>query len=112
MLGAQEQDKFIEGERTQRFKLLDELREVNKENASLKKQLANSGVASVANVANVTDPRANYRPHGIGPKKQLTGTDRSAFAPWKWAVNDKFRVDSVIFPTEKDKISYVFHQLD
>ena len=112
MLGAQEQDKLIEGERAQRFELLDELREVNKENASLRKQLANSGVASVANVANVTDPGANYRPRGIGPKKQLTGTDPSAFTPWKWAVNDKFCVDSVIFPTEEDKISYAFHQLD
>ena len=28
------------------------------------------------------------------------------------AVNNKFCVDSVIFPTEKDKISYAFHQLD
>ena len=112
MLGAQEQDKLIKGERTQRFKLLDELREVNKENASLRKQLANSGVASVTNVANVTDPGANYRPRGIGPNKQLTGTDLSAFAPWKWAVNNKFCVDSVIFPIEEDKISYAFHQLD
>ena len=67
MLGAQEQDKLIEGERAQRFKLLDELREVNKENASLRKQLANGGVASMANVA--SDPVANYRPRGIGPKK-------------------------------------------
>ena len=81
MLGAQEQDKLIERERAQRFELLDELQEVNKENASLRKQLANNGVASTANVA--SDPVANYRPRGIGPKKQLTGTNPSAFSPWK-----------------------------
>ena len=64
MLGAQEQDKLIKKERAQRFELLDELQEVNKENASLRKQLAD-GVASVASVANLM---ANYRPRGIGPK--------------------------------------------
>ena len=112
MLGAQEQNKLIEGERAQRFKLLDELREVNKENAVLRKQLAN-GVASVASVANVaSDPVSNYRPHGIGSKKQLTETNPLAFAPWKWVVNDKFCMDSVIFPTKKNKISYAFYQLD
>ena len=94
----------------QQLKLLDELRAVNKENSSLRKQLANGGVASMANVT--SDPVANYRPRGIGPKKQLTGTDPSAFSPWKWAVNDKFCVDAAIFPTEEDKISYAFHQLD
>ena len=112
---SQEQEKLlIEGERVQRFELLDELREVNKENAILRKQLANgvASVASVANMANVADLGANYRPRGIGPKKQLTGTDLSAFAPWKWVVNNKFCIDSVIFPTEEDKISYAFHQLD
>ena len=115
MLGAQEQDKLIDGERSQRFELLDELQEVNKENAILRKQLADgvASVASVASVANVANnPVSNYRPRGIGPKKQLIGTDPSAFAPWKWAVNDKFHVDSVIFPTEEDKISYAFYQLD
>ena len=105
MLGAQEQDKLIKKERAQRFELLDELQEVNKENASLRKQLA-----SVANVA--SDPRSNYRPRGIGPKKQLTGTNPLAFSPWKWAVNNKFCVDAVILPTKEDKISYAFHQLD
>ena len=109
MLDAQEQDKLIEGERTQRFKLLDELREVNKENASLRKQLANGGMASVANVA--SDPVANYRLRGIGPKNQLTGTDPTAYAPWRWAVNDKLRIDAVMYPEERDWISYAFHQL-
>ena len=71
-----------------------------------------ASVVNVANMAKVADPGANYRPRGIRPKKQLTGTDPSAFAPWKWAVNDKFCIDSVIFPTEEDKISYAFHQLD
>ena len=72
-----------EQKHAQRLKLLDKLREVNKENAILRKQLANgvASVANMANMANVTNPRANYRPRGIGPKKQLTGTDPSAFAP-------------------------------
>ena len=94
----------------QRLKLLDELRAVNKENASLRKQLANDSMASMAKVA--SNPVANYRPRGIGPKKQLTETDLSAFSPWKWAVNNKFRVDAAIFLTEEDKISYAFHLLD
>ena len=72
-------------EHAQWLKLLDELQEVNKENAILKKQLANgvASVANVANMANVADPEANYRPRGIRPKKQLTGTDLLAFVPWK-----------------------------
>ena len=79
---SQEQEKLIEEERTQRFKLLDELQAVNKKNASLRKQQANSGVASMANVTNMaSDPVVNYRPRGIGPKKQLTETNPSAFAP-------------------------------
>ena len=76
MLGAQKQNKLIEGEHAQRFELLDELREVNKKNHILRKQLADS-VASVASIAN---PRANYRPRRIGPKKQLTETDPLTFA--------------------------------
>ena len=78
MLGVQKQDKPIEGERAQRFELLDKLRKVNKENLNLQKQLA-GGIAS--NVANVADPVANYRPRSIGPKNQLTGTDSTAYAP-------------------------------
>ena len=83
MLGStsHEQKKLLEGEHTQRLKLLDELRAVNKENASLRKQLANSNVASMANVANVAHSMANYRPSGIGPKKQLTRTNALAYSP-------------------------------
>ena len=76
MLGAQKQDKLIEKERAQRFKLLDELQEVNKKNSILRKQLAGGSVASVA-----ADPVASYRPCGIGPKNQLTGTDPTAYTP-------------------------------
>ena len=66
---------------TQQLRLLDELREVNKENAILIKQLANS-VASVASMANVaSDPMSNYRQRGIGLKKQLIETNLLAFAP-------------------------------
>ena len=103
---SQEQKKLIEEERAQRFKLLDELRAVNKENASLRKQLAGGSVASVT-----ADPVASYRPRGIGPKNQLTGTGPTAYAPWRWAVNDKLRVDAVMYPEERDRISYAFHQL-
>ena len=68
-------------------------------------------MASMANVANTTHPVASYRPRGIGPKNQLTGTDPTAYAPWKWAVNDKLRVDAVMYLEERDRISYAFHQL-
>ena len=77
---SHKQEKPLERERAQQLKLLDELREVNKENLNLQKQLA-GGMAS--NVANVADPVANYRPRGIGPKNQLTGTDPTAYAPWR-----------------------------
>ena len=97
MLSAQKQDKLIEGERAQRFELLDELRAVNKKNASLRKQLAGGSVASVA-----ANPVASYRPRGIGPKNQLTGTDPTAYAPWRWAGNDKLRVDAVMYPKERE----------
>ena len=73
-------EKMLEGERAQRLKLLDELREVNKENLNLRKQLA-GGIAS--NVANVADPVASYRPRVIRPKNQLTGTDLTAYALWR-----------------------------
>ena len=102
---SHEQEKVLDA---QQLKLLDELRAVNKENSILRKQLA-GGMAS--NVANVANPVASYRPRGIGPKNQLTGTDPTAYAPWKWAVNDKLRVDAVMYPEERDRISYAFHQL-
>ena len=63
MLSAQKQNRLIERKCAQRFKLLDKLQEVNKENAILRKQLAKS-VASVASMANV----ASYRLRGIEPK--------------------------------------------
>ena len=110
MLDAQKQNKLIKQDCAQRFKLLDELQAVNKKNAILKEQLAN-GVASVTSMANVADA-ANYSLHRIEPEKQLTGTNPLAFSPWKWAVNNKFCVDSVIFLTKENKISYAFHQLD
>ena len=69
-----------EQEHAQRLKLLDKLREVNKENLNLQKQLAGS---MTSNMAKMTDPVANYRLRGIGPKNQLTGTDPTAYAPWK-----------------------------
>ena len=84
------------------------MREVNKENLNLQKRLA-SGIAS--NVANVADPVASYRPRGNGPKNQLTDTDPTAYVPWSWAVKDKLRVDAVMYPEERDRISYAFHQL-
>ena len=65
-----------EQEHAQRLELLDELQEVNKENSILRKQLAGGSVASVA-----ADPVASYRPCGIGPKNQLTGTDPTAYTP-------------------------------
>ena len=105
---SHKQEKLLEEERAQQLKLLDRLREVNKKNLNLQKQLA-GGMAS--NVANVANPVASYRPRGIGPKSQLTGTDPTAYALWRWAVNDKLRVDAVIYPEEKDWISYAFHQL-
>ena len=57
------------------------------------------------------NPAASYRPRGIRPKNQLTGTDPTAYALWRWAVNDKLRVDAVMYPEERDRISYAFHQL-
>ena len=80
MLGvSQEHEKLLKKACAQRVKLLDELRTANKKITLLQKQLAN-GVASVASMANVANPKANYRPRGIGPKKQLAGTDFLAFA--------------------------------
>ena len=106
---SHKQEKLLEGERAQRFELLNELQEVNKENASLRNQLANGGMASMANVA--SNPMANYRPQEIGSKNQLTRTDPTAYVPWRWAVNDKLRVDAVMYLEKKDWISYAFHQL-
>ena len=65
-----------EQEHAQRLELLDELQEVNKKIVIFKKQLAGSSVASVA-----ANPVASYRPRGIGPKNQLTGTDPTAYVP-------------------------------
>ena len=70
-----------EQEHAQRLKLLDELREVNKENSILRKQLVGGMASNVANVA--ADPVASYRSRGIGPKNQLIGTDPTAYAPWR-----------------------------
>ena len=104
---SQKHEKLLEKACAQRIKLLDKLQAANKEITLLQKQLAN-GKASVASIANV----ANYRPCRIGPKKQLTGTNFSAFASWKCTVNNKFCVAAVIFLTEKNKISYAFYQFN
>ena len=101
-------EKMREKAPAQRVELLDELQTANKEITILKKQLA-GGMAS--NVANVANSVASYKPRSIGSKNQLTGTDPTAYAPWKWAVNDKLRVDTVMYPDERDRISYAFHQL-
>ena len=61
-----------------------------------------------ANATNVAD---NYQFCGIGPKSQLTGIDAAAYAPWKWAVSKKLRIDAIIYPSEMNWISYVFSQL-
>ena len=53
----------------------------------------------------------NYRPRGFGPKTQLTGTDTTAYAPWKWAVQDKLRVNSIMYSTQKNCVAYAFSQL-
>ena len=80
-------ERFMSGasqkqEHAQQFKLLNELQKVNKENLNLQKQLANGGMASMANVTNVTsNPVANYRPCGIRPKNQLTETDPTVYVP-------------------------------
>ena len=55
-----------EEEHAQRLDLLDELREVNKENSILRKQLAGGMASNVAN--HVANPVASYRPRGIRPK--------------------------------------------
>ena len=78
--------------------------------ARAREQLA-TGVAGVAGAAGTTNAAENYRPRGIGPKQQLTGTDMTAYAPWKWAVDEKLRIDSVIYPTAMDQVSYAFSQL-
>ena len=98
-----------EQEHAQWLKLLDELREVNKENSILRKQVAGDMASNVAN--RVADSVASYRPCGIGPKNQLTGTDSTVYPPWRWAVNDKLRIDVVMYLEERDWISYAFHQL-
>ena len=64
-----------------------------------------------SNVANMANPVANYRPGGIGPKSQLTSTDPTAYAPWRWVVNNKLRVNAVMYLEERNQISYAFHQL-
>ena len=95
-----------EQEHAKRLKFLDELQKVNKENVILRKQLAGGSVASVT-----ANPVASYSPHGIRPKNQLTGTDLTAYVLWRCAVNDKQRVDAVMYLEKRDQISYAFHQL-
>ena len=95
-------EKVLEETCAQRVKLLDELRAANKKITILQKQLAGSVM---------TDPAASYKPHGIRPKNQLTGTDSTGYALWRWAVNNKLHVDAAMYPEERDRISYAFHQL-
>ena len=59
-------------------------------------------MASVASMANVADPVVNYKPRGIGLKNQLTGTDPTGYAPWRWVVNNKLRVNTVMYLEERD----------
>ena len=77
--------------------------------AAAREQLRVPGPGVSATVAALTIE--NYRPRSTGPKSQLTGTDVSAYAPWKWAVNEKLRVNEIIYPIEEDRVSYGFSQL-
>ena len=70
--------------------------------ASAREQLATGMPVRTAEVAS-TSAAENYRPRGARPKNQLTGTDVAAYAPWKWAVNEKLRIDAVIYPTPMDQ---------
>ena len=103
-------------ERSRQFQLLAELDETTKQNIDLQARLTEARKQPVAggmpHVASVASFAMNYRPRGIGPKEQLTGTDPEAYAPWKWAVNDKLRVDAIMYPSEVDRINYAFNQLN
>ena len=61
-----------------------------------------------ASAINVAD---NYQLYGIGPKNQLIGNNVAAYAPWKWAVSKKLRIDAIIYPNKIDQIKYAFSQL-
>lgn len=52
-----------------------------------------------------------YEPRGTVPKELLTGTDRSAYAPWKYVIKEKLRLDAVIYTTEVARVSYALCQM-
>ena len=39
----------------------------------------------------------NYQLREVELKSQLTSTDTMAYAPWKWAVDEKLRVNLIIY---------------
>ena len=53
----------------------------------------------------------NYQPRRIRLKNQLTGTDTTAYALWKWVVGEKLRVDLIMYSTQKNCVGYTFSQL-
>ena len=107
----QAKDSKIQEDRDQRAQLQADLNHAMRRNEYLGEQLARAREQLATGVAGMTNVAENYRPRGIGPKHQLTGTDTTAYAPWKWAVNDKLRVNAVIYPSEMDRVSYAFSQL-
>lgn len=70
-----------------------------------------ASVANETNMANMANAVNNYWPHSTGLKNQLTGIDTTAYAPWKWAVKEKLRIDAIIYPTKIDRVSHAFSQL-
>ena len=53
----------------------------------------------------------NYQLHGVELKNQLTDTNTMVYAPWKWVVGEKLRVDLIMYLTQEDYVGYAFSQL-
>ena len=107
--------KKIQEQRDQQAKLQSNLDQAVQKSKYLKGQLARvqeqltqtpvRGMADLPAASTVAD---NYWPCGTGPKNQLTETDVAVYAPWKWAMSKKLRIDTVIYSSKMDQISYAF----
>ena len=55
--------------------------------------------------------RMTYQACGIDPSKKLTGKNIYNYNPWAHLIQQKLKVDKILFPTNPDKTDYVFLQI-
>ena len=104
------QDKLAKAhtQRVDHAKDLKELDTAQIEIIQLRKQLVEVQKINKSGATLVAITTAlNYWPHGIGPKKQLTGKDKAMYKSWIQAIKEKLETNCVMYKNNKERVIYI-----